>query len=169
MTDKNFSKTILQMQKVDQDLRKAALKAQGGSPELTPYNYLTYMADIVHNLKIHQLITHHGYPTKKSVGAKALKAFWLLIQHQDLDPELQQRCLDHCDFASQEHAYLTDRVLVNAGKKQRYGTQFRVNKKTGHRELHPLEDSKNVNKRRASVGLETIEQYKKEFLAFHKK
>lgn len=157
------------MQKVDQDLRKAALKAQGGSSELTPYNYLTYMADSVHNPKIYQLIARYGYPTKKTIGAKALKAFWLLVQHQDLDPELQQKCLDNCDFAPQEHAYLTDRVLVNAGKKQRYGTQFRVNKKTGHRELHPLEDSKNVGKLRAKAGLEPLAEYKRKFFEFHRK
>lgn len=168
MTDKNFSKTILQMQKVDQDLRKAALKAQGGSPEPTPYNYLVYLADSVHNLKIHQLITRYGYPTKKLFGAKALKAFWLLVQHQDLDPELQQKCLDNCDFAPQEHAYLTDRVLVNAGKKQRYGTQFMMNKKTGRRELYPLEDPKNVGKLRAQAGLEPLAEYKRKFFEFHK-
>ena len=53
-----------------------------------------------------------------------MKAFWLLIQHQDNDVELQKQCLKRCNFELKNNAFLTDRVLINQGKKQIYGTQF---------------------------------------------
>ena len=55
------------------------------------------------------------------------------------------------EIAQTDLAYLTDRVLLAEGKKQIYGTQVtQVDGKWAPREL---EDEKNVDKRRADVGL----------------
>ena len=54
-------------------------------------------------------------------------------------------------------AYLTDRVLVNEGKPQVYGTQFhRVN---GERKPRPIEDAETVDERRKSMQLTTLKDY----------
>lgn len=56
---------------------------------------------------------------------------WLLIQHADSDVEFQQYCLELMErevesggVAKSDVAFLTDRILVNKGKPQLYGTQF---------------------------------------------
>jgi hypothetical protein len=63
---------------------------------------------------------------------------------------------------------MIDRVKVKKHEKQIYGTQLRFIKdpKTGYitdkSEFEPIEDEKNVNKRRQEVGLQPIEEYAKE-------
>ncbi len=42
-------------------------------------------------------------------------------------------------------------------------SQLRTNEKTGKYEFYPIEREANVDKRRASVGLEPLEQYAKYF------
>lgn len=60
-------------------------------------------------------------------------------------------------------AYLTDRVLVNERKPQRYGTQFwTVN---GELEPRPIEDEANVDQRRAEVGLEPMDAYRRRLMS----
>ena len=54
-------------------------------------------------------------------------------------------------------ALLEDRILMRTGKKQKYGSQ--VTCPNGVCDVYPIEDPDNVNKRRASVGLEPIEDY----------
>jgi hypothetical protein len=153
----SLSKIILEMMKVDQDARKAAYKAQMAGEDASALQRIVYVVDAVHNQRIHQLISKHGYLTKKSVGAKALKAFWLLVQHQDFDIDLQRACLEHCGFEPKEKAYLTDRVLVGEGKKQLFGTQF--TKKNGRSVPRPIEDKKNLEKRRRQYGLGSFSEY----------
>lgn len=78
--------------------------------------------------------------------------------------ELQERCLKLLADAAAEGeasprnvAYLTDRVCVNRGRNQIYGTQF------GGRgdsfAPRPIEDPEHLDKRRASVGLEPFADY----------
>jgi hypothetical protein len=61
------------------------------------------------------------------------------------------------EFDPVEFAMLTDRVLIHAGKPQRYGTQFRDDGSG----LKPgeMEDPAHVDQRRASVGLGPLAEY----------
>jgi hypothetical protein len=110
------------------------------------------------------IIAKHGWPTFSLVGKDGAGAAWLLVQHADLDPKFQRECLDlmeklpKTEISKSNFAYLTDRVLLAEGKKQIYGTQCTFNDK-GEFEPRPLEDEKNVDKRRAEMGLGTIEKY----------
>lgn len=65
------------------------------------------------------------------------------------------------------YAYLWDRVAssfndITKRKPQRYGTQGQC-VGPGKWEPLPMEDEKNINKRRKEVGLPTREEYKKNF------
>lgn len=112
-------------------------------------NYTVYLIDLVNNDLIKRIIKKHGYPTQKMISKEGMKAFWLLIQHQDNDVELQKQCLEQCDFEPKNKAFLTDRVLINQDKKQIYGTQF----------MGEIKDKENVDKRRAKMGLESLKSY----------
>jgi hypothetical protein len=88
------------------------------------------------------------------------------VQHADKDREFQKRCLTLLERAVKareasagEFAYLTDRVRVGENKKQIYGTQFR--QVDGKYQPYPIEDDKNVDKRRKEVGLSTLAEYRK--------
>lgn len=153
MQNNIFVKYVTEMEKIDQELR---LQAKPGRELI---NFVIYAIDAVHNYRIHHLITLYGYPTEKTIGKKALHLFWLLIQHQDYDLPLQENCLKHCNFNKKDAAYLTDRVCVNKGKKQIFGTQFFM--KNGKPSPRPIENPQKVDIRRKSVGLETLAKYTK--------
>ena len=60
-----------------------------------------------------------------------------------------------------DYAYLTDRVLVNTGKKQLYGTQTRLNKETHKYVPLPIANEAKIDLRRTSVGLSVLAEYLK--------
>ena len=109
------------------------------------------------------VVEQHGWPTYTSVGKDGANAAWLLVQHADADPKFQRRCLDLMaklpkgEVSQSDLAYLTDRVLLAEGKKQRYGTQFIF--ADGKWKPRPLEDEANVDKRRAEAGLPPLAEY----------
>lgn len=72
-----------------------------------------------------------GLPDAAQVGEQGQHLLWLLAQHADDQPRLQAALLAEFErrraageFAAEDLARLTDRVLVNRHTRQRYGTQF---------------------------------------------
>lgn len=112
-----------------------------------------------------KVVDKQGWPTTSMVGKTGSRAAWLLVQHADADRKFQRRCLDLMtklpkgEVSLSNVAYLTDRVLLAEGKKQKYGTQFHQVK--GKFEPKPLEDPANVDKFRAEAGLPPLAEYKK--------
>lgn len=56
-----------------------------------------------------------------------------------------------------DRAVLVDKILILEGKSQRYGTQFVMKK--GKPEILSLEDAGQVNERRTSLGLNSLDEY----------
>ncbi len=112
------------------------------------------------------IVDQHGWPTTTLVGTDGSNGAWLLVQHADLDPAFQKRCLELLTEANRKGeasgsnlAYLTDRVCLANKEKQVYGTQFqRVEGKLVPR---PIEDEANVDHRRKEVGLPPLAEYLK--------
>lgn len=111
------------------------------------------------------IIKQHGFPTYDLVGKQAAGYFLTLVQHADADVAFQKACLKHIEklvkrkqFNGANFAFLTDRVNLNSGKPQVFGTQVTYDK-DDKAVPKTLLDPKNVNKRRSSVGMETIEDY----------
>ena len=57
------------------------------------------------------------------------------------------------------YAYLVDRVKVNSGQPQVYGTQMQMNSDTTSFEPMTVIEPEKLNERRKSVGLDSIESY----------
>lgn len=113
-----------------------------------------------------QKILTQGFPTPEQVGPDGVNAAFLLVQHADADLEFQERVLPMIEAAyrrgtvdGQNLGLLTDRVLKARGQKQRYGTQTTM--KAGRLVIDPIEDSANVDDRRAMLGLPPLKAYKK--------
>lgn len=118
-----------------------------------------------------RIVERLGWPTRALVGRDGASSAWLLVQHADASPKFQRQCLDlmarlpRAEIAPSEFAYLTDRVLLAEGKKQRYGTQFNLVR--GKCVPRPLEDVANVDRRRMDVGLPPLAEYFKESERFY--
>jgi hypothetical protein len=115
---------------------------------------------------IEEVISQYEEISIPKFGIKTSNNAWLLVQHMDWNRKFQQKYLDIMlknpdDFDPTNIAYLTDRVLVGRNKPQIYGTQFQNHIEEGVYRPFPTDDPKNVNLRRAEVGLETIEEYAK--------
>lgn len=107
-----------------------------------------------------------GYPGADMVGKDASEAFWLLVQHADRDPDFQEQVaaamvpvVASGNARGQHLAYLTDRVRVNTGRKQLYGTQTMPDGTSGGVRPKPIEEPQRVDERRKRAGLEPLWQY----------
>ena len=129
--------------------------------------------DIANQKKLKQIFDEVGFPSKTMVGELGMISVFLIIQHSDLDKEFQNSQLKNVeeavrkgDIKGPHYAYLFDRIMINSGKKQLYGTQFSYEDlSNGEVTLAPVEDIKNLNKRRREIGMMPIENYKKLFLS----
>ena len=108
-----------------------------------------------------------GFPFKDEADEKVYKAAVVLGLHLFNSNNDQVRFFQkYIEKAPDEQvepwakAYFIDKIRINAGQKQLYGTQFKATK-DGSIESLPIEDEENVNKRRAELGMKTIEEYKK--------
>ncbi|HET8575451.1 MAG TPA: DUF6624 domain-containing protein [Candidatus Paceibacterota bacterium] len=147
----NITTLIQTMYEVDQGARLKAAAEQSQSGEIGVYHYLIYLIDFTHRQRIRELIEGNGYEALNCLDDETRKKLWLLVQHQDLDVDLQKKCLEYVHFAPEDFAHLTDRVLINEGKPQRYGTQYTVDEK-GNETLAEMEDPDKLGKRRAEIG-----------------
>lgn len=116
---------------------------------------------------VEALIAQYGWPTRSFVGPRGNNTVFLVIQHSDLPTQEKYLPLMEASVAQGESrpadlALLIDRVLMRQGKKQRYGSQV-VPDDRGGQSFYPIEDEPNVNVRRASMGLQPIEEYAKFF------
>lgn len=161
--DDALRQELLRMMKEDQDARKEVIEAAPGE---SPAFRKMIEIDRKNTARMKEILDKQGWPGKSLVGDDGAHAAWLLVQHADKDHDFQKRCLKLLARAAKageasaaDHAYLTDRVLVAEKKKQLYGTQFRT--VDGKMEPYPIEDEKNVDRRRKEVGLPSLAEYRK--------
>lgn len=117
-------------------------------------------------VQVEALIARYGWMGKNVIGPENSVLF-LVIQHADLSTQkkyypLLVESVRKGESQPADAALMQDRMLMYQDKKQIYGSQV-VFDDNGNPVFHPIEDEKNVNSRRASVGLEPIEEYAKFF------
>lgn len=113
-----------------------------------------------------ELVAREGWPSASRVGSEASNSAFLILQHATHDPAFQRMMLDtitvgfqNGEVDGQSYALLFDRVTVQAGGKQRYGTQAQI--RNGRIAFDPIEDSMKVDSLRASVGLPPLAEYRR--------
>ena len=126
-----------------------------------------------HQKFLKEIIDSVGYPGYDIVGDDGESDFWVMVQHSDFDPVWQEHVLEllkkqvKATNANPAHVgLLTDRVRVNTGRPQLYGTQRDFNE-LGQAYIKDLEDRAHVNERRALLGMETLEEYLNDATLFH--
>lgn len=120
-----------------------------------------------HGDRLAQIMAEHGWPTADRVGEEAARAAWLLAQHADQQLDVQRRALALLEQAVREGrasardlAFLRDRVLVNEGREQIYGTQIAGIADDGSPIPWPCADTpERVDELRAEAGIEPYARY----------
>ena len=152
----NLRDELLSMEKVDQDAR---MKCANGSAEeqikcLAP---LLKAIDEPHTKRLEEIFDQIGFPNAAKVGREGMQAFMILLQHAPTDA-LRVRSLTpitaafkNKELPPMDYANFVDRLRLHQGKKQLYGSGFDF--KEGKMVMSPTEDMKNLDKRRAKIGL----------------
>ncbi|MBX7108515.1 MAG: hypothetical protein K1X61_07710 [Chitinophagales bacterium] len=142
--------------------RDQKTRARGDSSQFMGY------IDSTNQIVVEALINKYGWLDRSIFGAASNYVCYIVIQHAPIEkqkkylPMLMQSVADD-ESRSVDLAYLQDRVLMRENKKQIYGSQLVPDKETGGWKFYPIEDEKNVNIRRAKIGLEPMEEYAKNF------
>ncbi len=95
-----------------------------------------------------------------------LETIWFVAQHSDSNLSFQKKILQMfshplTNTKPQYYTYLTDRVNINEGKKQIYGTQMRFNPATEKMETSPLKNPKKIDRLRFRNDLIDLQVYVK--------
>lgn len=119
-------------------------------------------------MKLEILFNKYGFLGFNKVGKDGSNNFWLLVQHLDKYPDFQNKILRAMNKEvlkknanPANYAYLYDRVHVNAGEKQLFGTQVTYETETTGRAIPKigLADSANVERLRKEYDLEPLKDY----------
>jgi hypothetical protein len=142
--------------------RDQKTRARGDSIEFV--NYI----DSCNQAQVEKLIADYGWMGRSTIGPAGNYTLFLVIQHADLPMQekyfpMLEESVNEGESRPSDLAMLQDRILMRQDKKQLYGSQVVFNQVTGDQEFYPIEDEKNVNIRRAKVGLEPMEKYAEHF------
>ena len=156
------------MRDADQEARKRWLKDQKNQAIIDEIDAL----DAKHVARLREILAQYGWPGKTMVGLKNTGAAWMIAQHGG--PEILAETLPMMYEAVKkgelhEASYATslDRVLIQQGKKQAYGTQFDTDPATGKCEPKPIEDPEHVDERRIRAGMGPLADYKAQLCALY--
>ncbi len=156
-TEPRLRERLLEMARIDQQARDG-----DWSP---PMIEKMLAVDAANLPEIRRIVADHGgLPRALQVGADGVAAAWLLVQHADGDADFQRQVLggimplvESGEVSAHDFVLLTDRVLVNAGKPQRYGSQLAA--VGGKWQPKPMEAPEQVDQRRAAVGQMPLADY----------
>lgn len=120
--------------------------------------------DSVNLIKVVAILDKFGWLGTDVIGNQGNSALFLVIQHADLKTQekylpMMREAVKNGKAYGRSLALLEDRIEIRNGRKQIYGSQIGMNPDTKVHYVSPLIDPDNVNKRRASVGLGTLEEY----------
>ncbi|WP_115462195.1 DUF6624 domain-containing protein [Winogradskyella aurantiaca] len=121
--------------------------------------------------RIAQIIDTFGWPSPEQSGTNGNWTICNVIQHDT--PETREKYIPIMRQAVKdgklEARWLVrteDRLATDKGELQIYGGQMKYYKETKSFNVWPVYDPVNVNKRRAAIGLNTIEEHLKERFDF---
>nr|WP_315255582.1 DUF6624 domain-containing protein [uncultured Flavobacterium sp.] len=122
--------------------------------------------DSINLIRIEEIIAKYGYPGKKLVGEPTNEAAWYVIQHSkkiaNYFPMIQEAGSSN-EISFVKVAMMHDRMLMEEGKEQLYGTQVAgeniLNATTGKEEfwyyVWPVQHPESVNELRKESGFTT--------------
>src|SRR5213076_544123 len=145
---------LLVMRAEDQRVRQELLDANELGGHYVPRMEAVHVKNAA---RLRELIAQHGWPAEDIVGKDGSEAAWLIAQHAIGEPEFQRMALSLLQAAAANRtipawhaAYLEDRVAMQEGRPQRFGTQWMDDPRDGLIRPWSLAEPENANALRAS-------------------
>lgn len=153
------------MENINQELKKEILDMMDRDQDMLKGEYNNSVVR-KNTERAKETMEEYGWPGNSLIGLSASHAFWLLVQHSDHDLEFQKEALELLrqvvekgEASKSNLAYLMDRVRVNSGEPQLFGTQFQQDRL----EPQPIEDPEHLEERRKEYELGPFEEYRKKW------
>ena len=164
-----YNRILEEVYDKDQEVRKWTVLSSLSYDEIVTYSTEMALTDSLNQATVFGILDKEGWPARLS--DKANQAIWLVIDHSDL--ATRRKYLDLVKAKAEEgvlnksdYATLNDRVLMEEGKPQIYGTQIKITgtiifgeEQTLPMYLWPVEDPAALDSLRSSIGLPPIEEY----------
>lgn len=155
---------LKEIQDRDQSIRLFLLEVEKRKENSLTKQVRTIMKNVDQEsaVKVCNIIDKYGWLGSDEAGSEGNLTLFLAIQHVD-DLIVQEKYLPLLKAAVQNGkadgwhlAFLTDRILMNQGKKQIYGTQKIINKDSGDWYIVPLQNPDIVDELRKEIGLSPL-------------
>ena len=133
------------------------------SKEMRAFWQTILKKDSINLIKVSKILDSQGWPSKKKIGTRGASTLFLVIQHANQDTKLKYlsmitKAVEKDELPKRQYAMFYDRLLLGQGKRQVYGTQLAMSKESKKPYVLPLEDVRNVDKRRANMGLNSMQE-----------
>lgn len=118
--------------------------------------------DSLNLIIVTKILDKYGWLSSEAVGYEGNATLFLVIQHADLKTQekylpMIKEAVANYKASPSELALLIDRIEMRNNRPQIYGSQMET--VDGKIRVYKIIDPKNVNKRRAEMGLDSIEDY----------
>jgi hypothetical protein len=151
-------------QKYRMQIEEIEAKYGRNSSEMTAHWKIIEKKDSINLVKVKRILDERGWLGPNVIGNSGNSTLFLVIQHAD--HATQEKYLPMMrDAVKKGNAYasslalLEDRTALGRGEKQIYGSQIGRDQASGQYYVLPLMDPDNVDRRRAEVGLQPIQDY----------
>lgn len=134
------------------------------SDEIKAHWKIILEKDSINLIKVRKILDERGWLGADVIGNQGNLTLFLVIQHSDIETQekylpMMREAVNKGNARASSLALLEDRVALRKGEKQIYGSQIGRDQETGEYYVLPLIAPDNVDKRRADVGLGTIQDY----------
>jgi hypothetical protein len=173
------SSRVLQLDSIYNDDQKYRLMldsiekfGENRSEEINELWKVINKRDSLNLIKVTYILDNYGWLGPDVVGVTGNETFFLVIQHSDIETQekyklLMENAVRNGKASASSFALLTDRIEMGNKRPQIYGSQVQGNRSKGYK-VYKIKDEINVNKRRAEVGLEPLEEYLKNWNIVYK-
>jgi hypothetical protein len=169
--EKHFDKKLVKIldkiyfddQHTRSQIRSKEEKYGRDSKEMKAFWQTILKKDSINLIKVSNILDTQGWPSKKKIGKRGTSTLFLVIQHSNLKTQQKYlpmitKAMNLNDLPKRQYAMFYDRLLLGQGKRQIYGTQLAMSKESKKPYVLPLGDAKNVDKRRAMMGLNSMQE-----------
>jgi hypothetical protein len=168
--DKHLDKTLVAIlddiyfedQSARNQIRTKEEKYGRGSKEMDAFWQTILKKDSVNLIKVTKILEGYGWPDKNTIGKRGTSTLFLVIQHANKETQekylpLIEKAVADNNLPKRQFAMFYDRLVLRRGERQVYGTQLAMDSSSKKPYVLPLEDPKNVDKRRVEMGLNSMQ------------
>lgn len=168
----NYNKPLIAMldsifiedQQYRKQIRDVEKKYGLESKEMKNHWKIIQEKDSINLIKVKAILDKYGWLGADIISSQGNMTLFLVIQHADRATREQylpmmREAVKNGKAKGSSLALLEDRIALEQGKRQIYGSQIWRDKETLTYYVAPLDDPGNVDKRRAEVQLEPLADY----------